>query len=181
MCSHCRTGEDFELQIEHIICKQLSSQVVFLSFPQAICTFAELGPLTCRQLFRPGTSLSPYLSASPPPLGDHRDCGGWGPPWTPVQTPVLSMGGGASQECPIPSLPGPECCSLVTCPRRWGRALTCPHRFQVRNTAVWSPVHNHLPSPTHLHTKALQWARDPWLPLAVVGKAHKIQISPPRP
>lgn len=169
------------MQIEHIICKQLSSQVVFLSFPQAICTFAELGPLTCRQLFRPGTSLSPYLSASPPPLGDHRDCGGWGPPWTPVQTPVLSMGGGASQECPIPSLPGPECCSLVTCPRRWGQALTCPHRFQVRNTAVWSPVHNHLPSPTHLHTKALQWARDPWLPLAVVGKAHKIQISPPRP
>lgn len=76
VCSHCRTGEDFDSQIEHIICKRLSSQVIFLSFLQAICTFAELGPLTCRQLFRPGISLSPYLSASPPPLGDHRDCGG---------------------------------------------------------------------------------------------------------
>ena len=78
-------------------------------------------------------------------------------------------------------LPDPECCSLVTCPHRWGRALTCPHHFQVRNTAVWSPIHHHLPSPTRLHTKALQWAGDPWLPLVVVGKAHKIQISPPRP
>ena len=67
---------------------------------------------------------------------------GWGPPWTPVQTPVLSTGGGASQECPIPSLPGPECCGAVTCPHRWGQAnlssllpdaeccgaVTCPHR-----------------------------------------------------
>lgn len=91
-----------------------------------------------------------------------------------VRSPVLTG-------VPDPITSSPGCCSLVTCPHRWGWALTCPHRFQVRNTAVWSPVDHHLPSHTCLYTKALQWAGDPWLPLAVVGKAHKIQISPPRP
>ena len=139
MCSHCGTGEDFELQIEHIMCKRLSSQVVFLSFPQAIWTFAKLGPLTCRQLFRPGISLSPYLSASPPPLGEHHDCGGVGAAMDACANPSPQHGGGTSQECPIPSLQVQS--AVVWSPVLIdGDRLTCPHCFQIQSVAVWSPV-----------------------------------------
>lgn len=68
-----------------------------------------------------------------------------------MQTPVLSTGGGASQECLIPSLPG-----VVTCPHRWGRALTCPHCFQLQSAAVWSPVLTGVPVPIASRSRVLQ-------------------------
>ena len=116
VCSRCRTGEDFDSQIEHIICKRLSSQVIFLSFLQAICTFTELGPLTCRQLFRPGISLVSIPVSFPATT--------WGPPW-------LWRGEGHHGR-----LCKPQSSARGVAPHRsaWS------YHFQVESAVVWSPV-----------------------------------------